>query len=86
MNRRKRGYDDDGKCDTEKTEIESSCNWTRFFVFLGGGGGGGGGFRDRSKRRRTSETLEIEDRLESLILRVGEKVRERERLLTSGGR
>lgn len=27
----------------------------------------------RSKKRRTSETVEIEDRLESLILRVGEK-------------
>ena len=32
----------------------------------------GGGFR--SKKRRTNETVEIEDRLESLILRVGEKV------------
>ena len=31
-----------------------------------------GGFR--SKKRRTSENVEIEDRLESLILRVGEKV------------
>jgi hypothetical protein len=28
----------------------------------------------RSKKRRTSESVEIEDRLESLILRVGEKV------------
>uniref|UniRef100_A0A3B4EX81 Uncharacterized protein n=1 Tax=Pundamilia nyererei TaxID=303518 RepID=A0A3B4EX81_9CICH len=27
------------------------------------------------KRRRTSEPIEIEDRLESLICRVGEKVR-----------
>ena len=32
---------------------------------------GQGGFR--SKKRRTNEHLEIEDRLESLILRVGEK-------------
>ena len=32
-----------------------------------------GGYR--SKKRRTSENVEIEDRLESLILRVGEKVR-----------
>ena len=31
----------------------------------------GGGFR--SKKRRTNEHMEIEDRLESLILRVGEK-------------
>lgn len=29
------------------------------------------------KRRRTSEPIEIEDRLESLICRVGEKVKER---------
>ena len=35
------------------------------------GGGGGGGYR--SKKRRTNEHMEIEDRLESLILRVGEK-------------
>ena len=34
-------------------------------------GGQGGGFR--SKKRRTNEHMEIEDRLESLILRVGEK-------------
>ena len=35
---------------------------------------GSGGYR--SKKRRTNETVEIEDRLESLILRVGEKVSE----------
>ena len=34
-------------------------------------GAQGGGFR--SKKRRTNEHMEIEDRLESLILRVGEK-------------
>jgi nuclear cap-binding protein subunit 1 len=35
-----------------------------------------GGFAERAyrKRRRVSENQEIEDRLESLILRVGEKV------------
>jgi nuclear cap-binding protein subunit 1 len=39
-------------------------------------GHGGGGVADRAyrKRRRVSENQEIEDRLESLILRVGEKV------------
>jgi nuclear cap-binding protein subunit 1 len=37
---------------------------------------GGDGVADRAyrKRRRVSENQEIEDRLESLILRVGEKV------------
>ena len=44
--------------------------------FCGCGGGDHNDVAERAyrKRRRVSENQEIEDRLESLILRVGEKV------------
>jgi hypothetical protein len=69
-NRRKRGYDD-GKHDFVQCKKEPWWHKEESTYLSDGGGGGGGGFR--SKKRRTNETIEIEDRLESLILRVGEK-------------
>ena len=76
MIRRKRVFDDNGKC-FNINEGGDFCfwvigSWEVSKLTLISPCFSDGGFR--SKKRRTSENVEIEDRLESLILRVGEKV------------